>query len=62
MLNGVVKDAARAHGIAVLDAQRALAGHRLCENTVGLLEEHGVPNWTSPGAADQTSGSARSAR
>ena len=25
----------------------ALVGHRLCENTVGLLEEKGVANWTS---------------
>jgi hypothetical protein len=54
VLNGVVKDAADAHDIAVLDAQRALAGHRLCENTVGLMEERGVPSWTSPGAADQS--------
>jgi hypothetical protein len=54
VLNGVVKDAATAHGLPVLDAQGALAGHRLCENTVGLLEERGVANWTVPGAADQT--------
>ncbi len=38
----------------VFDAQDALAGHRLCENTVGLLEETGIPNWTSPGAADRS--------
>jgi hypothetical protein len=54
VLNGVVKDAATAHGLPVFDAQRALAGHRLCENTVGLLEERGIANWTVPGAADQT--------
>jgi hypothetical protein len=54
VLNGVVKDAAGAHGLPVLDAQRALVGHRLCENTVGLLEERGVANWTVPGAANQT--------
>ena len=53
-LNGVVKEAARVHGLQVLDAQGALAGHRLCENTVGLLEETGIPNWTSPGAADRS--------
>jgi hypothetical protein len=54
VLNGVVRDAAAAHGLAVLDARNALAGHRLCENTVGLLEERGIANWTVPGAADQT--------
>jgi hypothetical protein len=54
VLNGVAKDAAGAHGLPVLDAQRVLAGHRLCENTVGLLEERGVANWTVPGAADKT--------
>ena len=40
--------------IALLDAQNALVGHRLCENTVGLLEEKGVASWTSAGAADKT--------
>jgi hypothetical protein len=53
-LNGVVRDAAAAHGVPVLDAEAALAGHRLCENTVGLLEEKGIASWTSPGAADRT--------
>ena len=38
----------------VEDAQNALVGHRLCENTVGLLEEKGVSSWTSPGASDKT--------
>jgi hypothetical protein len=37
----------------LLDDQNALAGRRLFENTVGL-EEKGVANWTSPGAADKT--------
>ena len=32
----------------------ALVGRRLCENTVGLLEERGIASWTSPGAVDQT--------
>jgi GDSL-like Lipase/Acylhydrolase family len=53
-LNGVIRDAAAAHGVPVLDAESALAGHRLCENTVGLLEEKGIASWTSPGAADRT--------
>jgi hypothetical protein len=38
----------------IFNAQNALAGHRLCENTVGLLEEKGLPSWTSPGAADKS--------
>ena len=50
----VIKPAAAAHGLPVLDARDALSGHRLCEGTVGLLEETGVPNWTAPGAADRS--------
>jgi hypothetical protein len=50
----VIRSAAGELGLPVLDARRALAGHRLCENTVGLLEERGIANWTVPGAADQT--------
>ncbi len=50
----VIKPAAATAGAEVMDARGALAGHRLCENTVGLLEETGVPNWTSPGAADRS--------
>jgi hypothetical protein len=38
----------------LFDMSGALTGHRLCENTVGLLEERGVPSWTAPGAADVT--------
>ena len=34
--------------------QTALNGRRLCENTVGLLEEKGVASWTSAGAVDKT--------
>jgi hypothetical protein len=40
--------------VAVLDMQSALNGRRLCENTVGLLEERGIASWTSPGAVDNT--------
>ena len=50
----VIKPAAATAGAQVMDARGALAGHRLCESTVGLLEETGVPNWTSPGAADRS--------
>ena len=32
----------------------ALNGRRLCENTVGLLEEKGVASWTTAGAVDKT--------
>jgi len=53
-LNGVIRDAASERGMPVLEAESALAGHRLCENSVGLLEEQGIANWTSPGAADRT--------
>jgi hypothetical protein len=38
----------------VLDNVRALDGRRLCESTVGLLEERNVATWQSPGAADTT--------
>jgi hypothetical protein len=39
---------------AVLDFSQLLVGRRLCENTVGLLEEKGVSSWTAPGASDKT--------
>ena len=38
----------------VLDLATAFNGRRLCETTVGLYEERGLANWTSPGAVDQT--------
>jgi hypothetical protein len=56
-LNNTVKNAASRSGIAgikVLDAATALNGRRLCENTVGLLEEKGVATWQSTGAVDKT--------
>jgi hypothetical protein len=40
--------------IKILDMSRLLDGRRLCENTVGLLEEKGVSSWTAAGAADKT--------
>jgi hypothetical protein len=55
--NSTLKNAAAASGLAnykVLDMTNALVGRRLCENTVGLLEEKGVPSWTTPGAVDKT--------
>jgi hypothetical protein len=56
-LNGTVRNAAAASGmsnIALFDAQNALVGHRLCENTDGLLEEQGLASWHSAGAADRS--------
>ena len=38
---------------SLLDDQNALVGRRLCENTVGLLEEKGVTSWTQPAARRQ---------
>jgi len=40
--------------VKVIDMSTALNGRRLCENTVGLLEEKGVASWTSAGAVDKT--------
>jgi len=56
-LNNTVKNAATQSGLAnvkVFDAQTALVGHRLCENTDGLLEEVNIASWTSRGASDKT--------
>jgi hypothetical protein len=56
-LNQTVRDARVASAMtntALFDAQNALVGHRLCENTDGLLEEQGLASWRSPGAADRT--------
>jgi hypothetical protein len=55
--NNSVKNAVTQSGltnIKVLDLQSSLNGRRLCENTVGLLEEKGVGSWTSAGAVDKT--------
>jgi hypothetical protein len=40
--------------VKLFDAETAFNGRRLCESTVGLLEERSVASWTSPGAADVT--------
>lgn len=55
-MNNSVKNGLTQSGIAgvVLDLQTSLNGRRLCENTVGLLEEKGVASWTSAGAVDKT--------
>ena len=38
--------------VQIFDAQNALVGRRLCENTVGRLEEAGYTYWNSAGAVD----------
>ena len=56
-INGAVKNAVTAVGasnIKVMDLASAFNGRRLCENTVGLLEEKGLPSWTCATAVDQT--------
>jgi hypothetical protein len=56
-LNQTVRDARAASAMtntALFEAQNALVGHRLCENTDGLLEEQGLATWRSPGAADRS--------
>jgi hypothetical protein len=39
--------------LKTLEIRSAFNGRRLCENTVGRLEEAGVTYWNSPGAADK---------
>ena len=54
-LNSTVKNAvAGMPNVQVLDMVGALYGRRLCENTVGLLEEKGVATWQSADAVDKT--------
>ena len=56
-MNQALTDGAAQSGLAnyvVLDMAQSMNGHRLCENTVGLLEERGLSSWLDAGAADQT--------
>jgi hypothetical protein len=56
-INNAVKNAAAQTGlgnIRILELQSAFTGRRLCENTVGLLEEKGLSSWQSAGAVDKT--------
>jgi hypothetical protein len=56
-INNAVKNAATATGLSnikILELQSAFNGRRLCENTVGLLEEKGLTSWTQSGAVDNT--------
>ncbi len=55
--NNSVRNAATQTGLAnirILDLAQSLNGRRLCENTVGLLEEKGVSSWTASTAVDKT--------
>jgi hypothetical protein len=56
-MNNTMKNAVARSGISnavILDLQDSLVGRRLCENTVGLLEEVGLSTWQSAGAVDRT--------
>jgi hypothetical protein len=56
-LNNSIRNGAAQSGLGnvrIVEAAGALNGRRLCETGVGLLEEKGVANWTSPGAVDKT--------
>ena len=57
-INNSVKAAATAANgsgnVKVMDIAGAFNGRRLCESTVGLLEERGLGSWTQAGAVDKT--------
>jgi hypothetical protein len=54
-LNNTVRNAvAGMANVSVLNMDEALAGRKLCENTVGLLEERGISTWRSAGAVDNS--------
>ena len=40
--------------VQLLNMDEALAGRKLCENTVGLLEDKGLASWRSAGAVDKS--------
>jgi hypothetical protein len=56
-IDGAVRNAASQTGLTnvkILELSSAFNGRRLCENTVGLLEEEGLNSWTNAGAVDKT--------
>ncbi len=56
-INSTVSGAATASGLAnikLLNLAGVFNGRRLCENSVGLLEEKGLSSWTQTGAVDST--------
>jgi hypothetical protein len=50
---GAVGDSGLSNAV-MMHLSSAFNGRRLCENTVGLLEEEGLSSWTNTGAADKT--------
>ena len=52
LTNGAIR--AGLTNYVVMDMSKSLNGHRLCERTVGLLEERGIANWQSANAANLT--------
>jgi hypothetical protein len=56
-INNAVKNAAAQTGLSnvkIMELQSTFNGRRLCENTVGLLEEEGLATWQSAGAVDNS--------
>ena len=56
-MNSTTINAAATSGlpnVRVLDLQHSLDGRRLCERSVGLLEEVGLGSWQDAGAVDRT--------
>ena len=56
-INNAVATALTQSGLTnskTLDLANTFVGRRLCENTVGLLEEKGLASWASAGAVNQT--------
>lgn len=56
-INGAVRQAVTNSGLGnaeILELSSAYNGKRLCENTVGLLEEEGLSSWQSAGAVDNS--------
>jgi hypothetical protein len=57
IMNDTTRNAVSQSGLTnvkILDMASSLVGRRLCESTVGLLEEKGVSTWQSRGAVDKT--------
>ena len=56
-INQTISEAVTSSGLTnvrSLNLSSAFNGRRLCENTVGLLEEKGLTSWTNAGAVDKT--------
>jgi len=56
-INSAVRNAVTQSGLSnvkLLELQSTFNGRRLCENTVGLLEEKGLATWQSAGAVDNS--------